>query len=223
MPGEAVRVPWAGEDLDLLPERALYWPRRRTLVVSDPHFGKAAAFQHAGLPVPDGTPDDVARLDRLIQGRPVARLVILGDLFHARSARTPRVMEAVARWRGRHPLLEVTLVRGNHDLHAGDPPGDWRFRCVAGPEPDPPFEYRHEPADPASKRAGFVLAGHVHPAVVLSGRDGSRLRLPCFHLGDRQAILPAFGSFTGNYRVRPGKGERVFVVGENRVAEIVPS
>jgi len=34
----------AGERLVLLAERAAYWERARTLLVADPHFGKAAAF-----------------------------------------------------------------------------------------------------------------------------------------------------------------------------------
>ena len=33
-----------GEQLVLLPERAIFWPDRATLVISDLHIGKAAAF-----------------------------------------------------------------------------------------------------------------------------------------------------------------------------------
>ena len=34
----------AGETLLLLAERVAYWERTRTLLVADPHFGKAAAL-----------------------------------------------------------------------------------------------------------------------------------------------------------------------------------
>ncbi|HET7427286.1 MAG TPA: DEAD/DEAH box helicase, partial [Gemmatimonadales bacterium] len=52
----------AGEDLVLLPERALFWPRTATLVVADLHWGKAATFRAAGIPIPTGTTgEDLAR------------------------------------------------------------------------------------------------------------------------------------------------------------------
>ena len=35
----------AGETLLLLPEKAVYWPDQRMLIVADIHFGKAAAVE----------------------------------------------------------------------------------------------------------------------------------------------------------------------------------
>jgi hypothetical protein len=37
----------AGEKLGLFAERAIYWPARSTLLVADPHFGKAATFRRS--------------------------------------------------------------------------------------------------------------------------------------------------------------------------------
>ena len=45
-------VDLCGEAVRLLPERCLYWGRRRTLILADPHFGKADAFRAAAVPVP---------------------------------------------------------------------------------------------------------------------------------------------------------------------------
>ena len=44
-----------GETLHLHADRALYWPRRRMLIVADVHLGKAAAFRSHGIPIPRGT------------------------------------------------------------------------------------------------------------------------------------------------------------------------
>lgn len=44
-----------GERIDLLPERAAWWPAARTLFVADAHLGKAAVFRARGLPVPEAT------------------------------------------------------------------------------------------------------------------------------------------------------------------------
>jgi hypothetical protein len=40
-------------------------------------------------------------------------------------------------------------------------------------------------------------------------------------MGARQMILPAFGSFTGLARIKPKKGDRLFVVTHSEVIEIV--
>ncbi|TXD50975.1 DEAD/DEAH box helicase, partial [Ralstonia sp. TCR112] len=45
----------AGETVWLLPERALWWPVQRMLMVADAHFGKAATFRARGVPVPAGS------------------------------------------------------------------------------------------------------------------------------------------------------------------------
>ena len=45
--------------------------------------------------------------------------------------------------------------------------------------------------------AGYRLAGHIHPSVVLYGTARQSMRLPAFVFGLEGAILPAFGDFTG--------------------------
>jgi DNA ligase-associated metallophosphoesterase len=209
----------AGESVRLLPERALFWPGACALVVADLHWGKAAAFRSAGIPIPGGaTRRDLDRLDSAILRTGARRLVVLGDLFHARAGRVAtRTLANLRTWRAGRESLEIQLVRGNHDRHAGDPPPDLRVNCLDAPAFLPPFVLRHEPS---VTDAGYTLAGHVHPGVVLTGRGLFRERLPCFVVGDRAAVLPAFGSFTGLGTVTPGPEERVYVVTEDEVVEV---
>jgi DNA ligase-associated metallophosphoesterase len=209
----------AGEQLRLLPERAVFWPSACALVVADLHWGKAAAFRSAGIPIPGGaTRRDLDRLDAAIARTGARRLIVLGDLFHARAGRVAtRTLADLRRWRGERDALEIQLVRGNHDRHAGDPPADLRVNCLDAPAFMPPFVLRHEPL---AAEAGYTLAGHVHPGIVLAGRGLFRERLPCFVVGERLAVLPAFGSFTGLGMVTPEEGERVFVVADDEVVEV---
>jgi len=205
----------------LLPERALYHPRSGALLVADPHWGKAAAFRAAGVPVPGGTTTEgLARLTRALERSGAARLVILGDLFHAREGKAPATLAAAHAWRARHASLPVTLIRGNHDRHAGDPPGELRIDCCDPPCAEPPFVLAHHPFDSPH---GYVLAGHVHPSVTLRGVGRQRQRLPCFHFGERRGVLPAFGEFTGTADVAVAPGDRVYVVAGERVIEIAAS
>ena len=223
---DAIELHWAGEHWLALAARALWWPRRRTLCVADLHLGKAAAFRDAGVPVPESTTDaTLARLADLVERHDATRLVILGDLLHARSGRSPAVIEAVDSWRARHADLDIFLVRGNHDARAGDPPDSWRIRVCDEPcrdEGDAAVCFAHYPEAAACVEAGrHVLCGHVHPAVLLSspGRD---LRTPCFWFRPRVSVLPAFGSFTGTKVVLPSRGDRVLAVGRGEIAEVTP-
>lgn len=199
-----------GVQLVLLPERAIFWPDRAALVISDLHIGKAASFRAAGVPVPEST--TAAMLDRLtaaIARTHATTILCLGDLLHAASGRTPAALEAVGRWRGQHSDLTIVLVRGNHDTRSGDPPDEWGIRCVDEPWTYGPFAWRHRPAVTPDR---YTFAGHVHPAVALNGRGRQQITLPCFHFGAQICLLPAFGEFTGTALVRPVTGDRVFVV-----------
>jgi DNA ligase-associated metallophosphoesterase len=212
-----IRVDSQGETLALLPERALLWERTGTLIVADVHLGKAAAFRAAAIPLPGGTTTAIlSRLSTALGRTGARRLLILGDFFHARSGRAARTLAAIADWRRGHAELEVVLVRGNHDRGAGDPPREWRFDCRDEPWIEPPFAFRHHPRE---EESGYVLAGHVHPAVILAGLGRQRERLPCFLFGERIGLLPAFGDFTGGAIVRPQPGDRVFGVAGD---EVVP-
>ena len=213
-----IEIVWGGETLQLLAERALYWPRLRWLLIADPHFGKAAAFRNAGIPIPSGTTqDNLERLAQLIHTTGSERLIVLGDFFHARSGRQPRTLQAIAAWRSEHAQLDVLLVRGNHDRASGDPPAEWNFACATGPLSADALWLDHQPnAHPK----GPVLAGHLHPAYRLYDVAGPSVRAACFWVGPRVAVLPAFGTFTGMHTICPTMGDRVFVVGPNAVVEI---
>jgi DNA ligase-associated metallophosphoesterase len=199
-----------GERVTLLAERALYWPRERTVFVADVHLGKAAAFRAGGVPLPRGsTAADLARLTRVLERTGASRIIVLGDFIHAKAGRVPALAEAFARWRIQHAAIDVMLVRGNHDARAGDPPAAWNVGCVDEPFALPPFLACHRITQPAT---GYALCGHVHPGVRVHGSGEQSARLPCFVLGARRAILPAFGRFTGLADVQPAPRERIVVI-----------
>ena len=208
-------VECAGETLWLLPERALWWPARRTLFIADLHLGKAATFRAHGHPVPAGTTEgNLDRLSVLLNRHEPEALVVLGDFLHAPEAMTPSVQSALAAWRAQFPSLRVTLVRGNHDRRAGDPPAAAGIVAVDEPWPLGPLAACHHPQ---AVPGALALAGHVHPVVRLHGRGRDRLRLPCFVLDGQQLLLPAFGEFTGGWEVGRADGQQVFVVADGGV------
>lgn len=207
-----------GEELHLLPDRAAFWPSASTLLVADPHFGKAATFRAAGIFVPEETTvATLSRLDALLRATRAARLVFLGDFLHAREGRHPATLESVEAWRATHARVAMLLVRGNHDRRAGDPQQSLRIECVESPHREGPFALAHHPV---RLDGSYVLAGHLHPGARLRGAGRERERMPCFWFGAEVAVLPAFGEFTGLADVRACEGDRIWVTTGTVVIEL---
>jgi DNA ligase-associated metallophosphoesterase len=208
----------AGEDLVLLPEKAVFWPAKKALFVADFHLGKAASFRRAGIALPSGTTtENVERLGRAIDKTGATQVVFLGDFLHSAQGRTASTFGRFGAWRDARKALELTIVRGNHDKKAGDPPDAWGVKCIEAGERLGPFVLNHEPG---ASRGGYALAGHIHPAVRLSASGEKSLRLPCFWFGSRCGVLPAFGAFTGSAEVLPRRGDQVFVIAEQEVLQV---
>lgn len=216
----SVDIDVAGERLVLLPEMAVWWPRRETVLIADTHFGKAATFRAHGIPVGDESLDhDLNRLSRVVSETGCERLVILGDLLHARQGRSPVTLNRVTEWRRRHRELSIELIKGNHDRAAGPPVEEWDFGLLPDGFEDGEFVYRHHPKPAA---AGFVLAGHLHPKVILPMGAGAMIKLPCFWVREGLMVLPAFGSFIDSAPVQPVIGDAVYAVGDGGVHHVTP-
>lgn len=208
----------AGEELTLLSSGAVWWPAADTLLAADLHLGKDAVFRSGRIPVPTGSNTaTLARLDSSLRVTAATRLVLLGDIVHDKASLAPHVVSEVAAWRDRWTTLAVLAIRGNHDRRAGLLPSAWRIELVDEPHPEPPFVWRHTPRADSS---GYVLAGHIHPAVRVQGTGGQSERLPCFWFTRDYAVLPALGGFTGTALVRPRVGDRVVAIAEDALAPL---
>lgn len=186
----------AGERVELLAQRALYWPAHRLLAIADLHLGKDDVFRDAGIALPaGGSQSDLARLSELLEMTRATRLRVLGDFIHG--------TRGVARWRddwrgfrARHDIA-VELVLGNHDR--GLDAAGLGVAMLGDGLVDGPFHFTH--ADEGG-RLGFCISGHVHPVVCLPTLGRA---FPVFHLQEHGIVLPAFSAMTGGWKV-PSKG-----------------
>ena len=224
-----LRIKLAGDDIVLHPSGAALLASQRTLLVADAHFGKAVSFRKLGVPVPSGTTaETLSILSKAMNDTGAERIVFLGDFLHSKRSHAAGTLDAIHAWREEHAHVDITLVRGNHDDRAGDPPQHFRFDVVDGPIDLGPFALAHHP-EPVEGR--YVIAGHWHPCISVGGRVFDRLRLPCFWFGDdsgaqpRQSVgvLPAFGSFTGMHRIEPREGDRIYPIADDVVRAIPQS
>src|SRR3546814_19755185 len=87
---------FAGQQFEMLADRALFWPRHGALIVADLHLEKASWYAALGQPLPPYDSHDT--LDRLaaLHDQPGPRAIwCLGHTFHTRHA-PPRTPPAVA-------------------------------------------------------------------------------------------------------------------------------
>jgi putative SbcD/Mre11-related phosphoesterase len=165
--------PW-----QLDPEGAFVHTRERLAVVADVHLGYEWARGRSGDCIPaHSLAETIAKLSRLLARAPLGRLVVAGDLVESprRCRRTEADVRSLRQWLGDRGVDLIALA-GNHD-----PP-----RRPAWPETLEvdgwTIAHGHRPLD--ARRA---ITGHHHPVLRAGG-----VSTPCFLLGRRLAVLPAF-------------------------------
>ena len=181
---------FCGHDLMALPQGALYWPRRRALLVADLHFEKASWFARFGqLLPPYDSIATLADLTALVAATGATEIWCLGDSFHdvqgcerlpAQARTMLRALTDTTRW---------VWITGNHDPLVADHCGGEVVDEVVVDG----LVLRHE-ADPRDPRP--ELSGHFHPKLRITVR-GRRIARRCFVATATKLILPAFGALTG--------------------------
>lgn len=187
------------------PLGALFLPQSATLIVSDLHLEKGAAFARRGMMLP---PYDTAQTLKLVTAvvsryQP-ACVICLGDSFHDRDGAAslpPGSQDQLSRlMTGR----DWFWIAGNHDP---DHPAGLAGDCVSELYLDG-LCFRHEPLQAAGEADGEV-AGHLHPAARVV-RRGKGVRRPCFATDGSRMILPSFGVTTGGLNLRNNAFDGLF-------------
>lgn len=212
-----IDVELAGIAFQMFAERGLYWPAQRTLFVADTHFGKDATFRRFGLAVPAGsTHTTLAAIDRMIDASGCSRVLILGDLFHAKSSLSSITCKLLELFFERHSDIEFTLIRGNHDRRVGPLPATWPIAVLEPGEAIENVILAHEPGI-VPQSAALMLCGHIHPAVHVGSHTDRLGKIACFWLSKGCLVLPAIGDFTGTYAIRPKSDDQVWLVVDDQV------
>lgn len=201
----------------LYPEKGMLWQSKEILLISDMHLGKVNHFRRSGIAVPHQANDEnIERMISLLQQAKPERVLFMGDLFHSHYNPEWEVFGQVLKY---FPSLSFELIQGNHDIMS-----DYQYlkhQLVIHREPlyIDNIVLSHEPLEqvPAGM---YNIAGHIHPGVKLKGLGRQGLRLPCFYFGAQQALMPAFGEFTGLHIVKPQADARIFVIAEGKVIAV---
>jgi metallophosphoesterase superfamily enzyme len=79
------------------------------------------------------------------------------------------------------------------------------------------FFFSHYPDDQVD---AYNIAGHLHPGIRLVGDGLQSLKLPAFLFGNRQGLLPSFGTFTGISIINPKPGDQVVAISNETLVRI---
>jgi putative SbcD/Mre11-related phosphoesterase len=168
----------------LTPERAAIHIPTATAVIADLHLGYDRVRCRAGDALPEfGIEDAIAVLGSLLRRHPARRLVIAGDLCE--DGRCPEAMQELVDWLRSEDVELAGVVPGNHDrdlLNAG-----WSFPVFAEGMHVGEWSVVH-----GEKKLppGVTIQGHEHPCL----RWQRRISAPCFLVGRRRIVLPAFSA-----------------------------
>ncbi|MFN3940507.1 MAG: ligase-associated DNA damage response endonuclease PdeM [Chitinophagales bacterium] len=200
----------------LLPEKAVFWKNKNILLLADVHLSKETHFRKNGIAVPDGiTQHNLLRLSKLINNYHPQKIIVLGDLFHS-GANTG--MQLFSDWIGQYRNIPFLLVSGNHDILPAEEYKKLHIDLVGEAFADADILLVHQPL--AETCNEYILCGHIHPAVRITGKAKQSVRIPCFWFGRHAGVLPAFGGFTGMHVIQAKKTDTVFGIAENNVVRI---
>lgn len=203
-----------GQSLTLDSAKAMFWYEKEMLIVSDLHLGKAGHFRKSGIPIPSKIHnDDLSNLSALISKYSPKTLVFLGDLFH--SDHNEEWNDFIT-WLESYNEIKMVLVKGNHDIMSSEFYNLANFEIVDDWTIEP-FHLTHIQIDSDY----YNISGHVHPAIRLHGQARQGITLPCFYFAEQFAILPAFGNFTGGYKIQPAKSSKIFAVADRQIIDLI--
>lgn len=204
----------------LSPQRCIFWEEQKTLIVSDLHFGKTGHFRKSGIAVPQNVfKEDLQRLFTQIQFYQPREIIITGDLFHSEENNE---MNLFLKWRNDINSINVTLVKGNHDI-LNDAWYKTAGLSVAKEKLElGSFVFTHDITTTSNQfpAASYFFSGHIHPGVRISNGSRQSLCFPCYYFGESFAVLPAFSKFTGLAMMKQKKKDYVFAIVNQSVIAI---
>jgi uncharacterized protein len=211
------------EELILLPEKAVYLKKYKTILAADLHLGKSSLFRKEGIPVPAELANaELETLSGLINKFLPERLIIIGDLFHADVDFDFILFE---NWRKGYKNLTIDLIKGNHDILTDEEYNTLNIQTHNESLLFSKFFLTHKFDKKLEYKSNYdyIISAHMHPAVRLLGKGKQTVMLPCFYFGKNYGLLPAFGRFTGNAIIHPGANDNVFIIiKSDETSKVIP-
>lgn len=189
--------------------RAVWFERQKALAVADLHLGYAWAQRSRGSLLPLSAPEEtIAQLLELVRDYGAEQLFVLGDIVQRAVPLEPvraQLHELCGTVGG---VVKLRLLGGNHDRGLGA----LLHECAIALEMESAAYLDghlllHGDAAPSSRGShevspgNRIFIGHEHPAIRL-GDGVASVKCPCFLVGPRVVVLPAFSAWAAGSNVR---------------------
>lgn len=182
----------------LSPRKTIYWHNRGTLLISDLHLGKGVNAESNFL-------EKLTELEQAIKEFNIKRIIILGDLFDAKSnvetTHLTSLLKSLAK--------EIILVLGNHDILPKKTYMEMGITKIVSELKEDMFVFTHKPI----KTEKLNIHGHLHPGV----KNNDKSKFACFYIDEKYLCIPAFGGQTGKHSVAVERKSQVYIIIDNYV------
>lgn len=173
-------------------QRAMFWPEKKILILSDLHLGKAAHFRKNGIAIPTQIAAvDIIRLEKLIDYYLPEMVLITGDLIHAG---VNNELDLFTKLTLKYNAVKFNLVKGNHDRIPNEKIIQIGIDNVFDQITINGISFTHHQNIHSSIPN---ISGHIHPGLRVQISVKKFMTFPCFIIAENKMILPAFSLFTG--------------------------
>lgn len=193
----------------------LFFPDLGILVIGDLHIGYEHMLQQSGVLIPERQVSDIIEdLKKIIEklkskNKEVKKIIFIGDIKHffnyewKEKFNLNKIIDFLKKYISEKNII---FIKGNHDTM--DMGLDFKEYHIEG---DVFFTHGHKAfPEMFDKKIKVVVAGHLHPAVIISEKSGAKEEAyKCFLEGEYKKktfiVLPSFlgfaeGTFVNEYR-----------------------
>ena len=172
----------------------LYWPSKKTLIISDLHLEKGSFFSESNQYIPPfDTIETLRQLSNFINNHPVEKIIFLGDLIHDKFAFQRMTAKSKELFFKILKNIDCTLTVGNHDniSFLKDIGLTLTDKVVIDG-----ICFSHYP----SIDQRFSVFGHYHPKIklIINARG---IWVACFVLNKKRILMPSYGYYTGGHSI----------------------
>lgn len=183
--------------------KVAFWQNKSTLLLTDLHLGKNLKSNYIDIHT------YIERLSKSIDEFNPKRIILLGDLFDAKSNIDHSPLKDFLS----SVNIPTTLVLGNHDILNLEVYKNLGIENIVDNFIEDMFIFTHKPYKFEDKDSRLVnIHGHLHPGYTIKNQ-----KLACFHIKNNYLCLPAFGGTTGKSLVTPTKDSKVYCVNNEEV------
>lgn len=201
-------------------QKTIFWEEEKALIVADVHFAKTGHFRKNGIGVPQQVfKEDLQTFFNLISYHQAKQVIVVGDLFHSTANKE---LELFLKWRIDFSHVNIHLIKGNHDILLKKWYNKANIILHEKMLVLNKFCFVHDIKDAQeySEAKVYTFSGHIHPAIELKISAKQHIKLPCFYFDKTQAILPAFGKFTGLHTIKKQTTTKVFAIINNSIIKV---